>query len=85
MSSLAEIKAVCVLLLQKQGLRPSAAEIKSREVITLHGAALLSVRRPPTPQPPPPPSRARPSPLSPHSPHPLPRCARRAPRTWSAS
>lgn len=37
-------RAVLILLLQKAGLRPSAAEIKSREILTLNGAELASVR-----------------------------------------
>jgi hypothetical protein len=59
-------RAVLVLLLQKAGLRPSAAEIKSREIVTLYGSELAAVRaaacsklsripreasRPPRPQP----------------------------------
>ena len=37
-------RAVLVLLLQKAGLRPSAAEIKSREIVALHGDELATVR-----------------------------------------
>lgn len=39
-----QIKAILTLKLQKAGLRPSAAEIKSREVMMMRGSDLTSVR-----------------------------------------
>ena len=39
-----QLKAILTLKLQKAGLRPSAAEIKSREVMLMQGDRLLRVR-----------------------------------------
>ena len=42
--SAAQIKAILALKLQRAGMRPSAADIRAKEVLLLQGDALMSVR-----------------------------------------
>jgi hypothetical protein len=39
----AQIKAILTLKLQRAGLRPSAADIKAKEIVTLQGDSLVAV------------------------------------------